>query len=119
MSKEKNFLKGRNGENIAKNYLVELGYEILEQNYHYSNLAEIDIIAKDKNTIVFVEVKMRSSNNFGHPLEAISQNKIKKIYTAALEYINKNNIKNNYRIDAISILGKTNPQIEHIKNVGF
>lgn len=119
MSKEKNILKGRKGEDIAKNYLMSLGYEVLAQNYHFSNIAEIDIIARDKDTIVFVEVKMRTSINFGHPLEAVSKSKVKKIYTAALEYIRENNLKNNYRIDAISILGRENPQIEHIKNVGF
>lgn len=120
MTASKNILLGKTGENLAKEYLITLGFEIVEMNWHYSKNSEIDIIAKDKNTLVFVEVKTRSSLNFGHPFEAIDQKKIKKIYMAALAYLEQTNINyKNYRIDAISVIGTKNPQIDHIKNVGL
>lgn len=120
MSSSKNILLGKAGESIAKEYLMTLGFEIIDSNWHYSKNCEIDIIAKDKNTLVFVEVKTRSSLNFGHPLEAIDQKKIKKIYIAALAYLEQTKIDyKNYRIDAISIIGTKNPEIEHIKNIGL
>lgn len=120
MNSSKNILLGKVGENMAREYLMTLGFEIIDSNWHYSKNCEIDIIAKDKDSIVFVEVKTRSSLNFGHPLEAIDQKKIKKIYIAALAYLEQTKIKyKNYRIDAISIIDIKNPQIEHIKNIGL
>lgn len=120
MNSSKNILLGKVGENMAREYLMTLGFEIIDSNWHYSKNCEIDIIAKDKDSIVFVEVKTRSSLNFGHPLEAIDQKKIKKIYIAALAYLEQTKIKyKNYRIDAISIIDTKNPQIEHIKNIGL
>lgn len=120
MTTSKNILLGRAGENLAKDYLTSLGYEIIEMNWHYSKNSEIDIIAKDKSTLVFAEVKTRSNTNFGHPFEAINQAKVKKIYMAALAYLEQTKIDyKNYRIDAVSVIGLKNPEIEHIKNIGL
>lgn len=85
---------------------------------HFSRNCEIDIIAKDKSTVVFVEVKTRKSLAFGHPFEAINQTKMNKIYQGALTYVQENNVKN-YRIDGIAIIGVENPKIEHLKNISI
>ena len=66
---------GNKGEDLACEYLVKNGYEILERNKHFSKLCEIDIIAKFKNKVVFVEVKTRKSDAFGTPMEAITKTK--------------------------------------------
>jgi len=109
--------KGTQGEDLAKEYLLNQGYQILTTNF-YTKKGEIDIIAKDKEYIVFIEVKYRNSTKFGYPREAVGNTKKKKILTVANIYINNNNIKNSdFRFDVIEIL-KTNDQtdIEHIKN---
>lgn len=119
MSLKENITKGRKGEDIAKKYLQNLGYTIISMNWHYSKNAEIDIIAEDKGTLVFVEVKTRTSLCYGHPFESITQNKIQKINSAILAYL-QNSLKkyNSYRFDGIAIVGLENPTIEHIKNIG-
>lgn len=70
---------GDAGEDLACRYLEKNGYEILERNKHYSRFCEIDIIAKNKNTIVFVEVKTRKTDGFGVPFEAITKTKYENI----------------------------------------
>ena len=74
-----NKTKGKLGEQAAAKYLQRLGYKILERNYRYSRFAEIDIVAKDKDTIVFAEVKTRTGTTFGHPFEAINHTKIENV----------------------------------------
>ena len=119
MSLQDNIQKGRIGEDIAKAYLSSLGYKIIDTNWHYSKNAEIDIIAEDNKTLVFVEVKARSSLNFGHPFEAINQTKISKIQSAILAYLSTVDKKySSYRFDGVAIIGLENPTIEHIKNLG-
>ncbi len=119
MSLKENVQKGKQGEDIAKKYLISLGWKIIDCNWHYSKNAEIDIIAKDGETLVFVEVKTRLSLNYGHPFEAINNNKIHKIYTAVSAYLNKSTVKyKSYRLDGIAITGLKNPTIEHIKSIG-
>lgn len=118
MNKRDNRLTGALGEEIAAKYLENQGYKILDKNFHYSKYAEIDIIAKEKDTIVFVEVKTRKTKNFGHPLEAITQKKLENIYKAAMFYLQNTKEKHKkYRIDVISILGADKYEMEHIKNV--
>ena len=70
---------GNKGEDLACEYLIKNGYEILERNKHFSKLCEIDIIAKYKNKIVFVEVKTRKTDAFGMPMEAITRTKYNNI----------------------------------------
>jgi putative endonuclease len=120
MSLKDNFTTGKKGEDIAKQYLTKLNYKIIDTNWHYSKNAEIDIIAEDKNVLVFVEVKTRISLNYGHPFEAINSFKLEKIHTAILAYI-RNIDKNysSYRLDGIAIIGLKNPTIEHIKNISL
>ncbi len=114
-----NIQKGRKGELIAENYLLQSGYNIIERNWHFSKNAEIDIIASEKNTLVFVEVKTRTNLNYGHPFEAINFSKLEKLHTAILGYLKQSNKKySSYRLDGIAIIGTVNPKIEHIKNLG-
>ncbi|MGM9993717.1 MAG: YraN family protein [Candidatus Avigastranaerophilus sp.] len=114
-----NIQKGKKGEEIAAQYLIESGYRIIERNWHYSKNAEIDIIAQDNETIVFVEVKTRTSLGYGHPFEAINANKIKKVHTAILGYLNSSKKKyKSFRFDGIAVIGLSDPKIEHLKNLG-
>jgi len=113
---------GKYGENLAKEYLIKKGYKIVEMNYKYSRYGEIDIIALDKNELCFVEVKTRRNNKFGTPMEAITKEKLMKIFSCIKNYTieNKNLKYSKCRIDAISIeLTNEMPKITHIKNVEF
>ena len=105
---------GKRSEIIAADYLKKKGYKILETNYK-NKVGEIDVIAKDKDYLVFVEVKARFSQKFGHPFEAIDERKQQKIQAVASLYMVKNHkYGTNCRFDAISILGLENPEITHI-----
>lgn len=107
---------GNAGEDLACRYLERNGYEILERNKHFSRYCEIDIIAKYKNKIVFVEVKTRKTNSFGVPAEAISRKKLEHLRQGALFYLKESKIKN-YQIDVIGITLKPEIKIEHLKNI--
>jgi len=110
---------GSYGENLAKEYIKEKGYIILEENF-LCKLGEIDIIAKDNNYICFIEVKTRYSKRYGMPLESINKAKQKKLYKAAQYYICLKNIHKSYfRFDAIDVTIFSTPEkpsITLIKN---
>ncbi len=109
---------GAKGEKLAQDYLKNIGYEIIDVNKHFSRFCEIDIIAKDKDTIVFVEVKTRSSEALGSPLEAITKNKLENIKIGAFSYLQEINF--NYkkiRIDAVSVILFPKIKINHLKNI--
>lgn len=109
---------GSYGEELACRFLKNLGYEIIEQNYQFGH-GEIDIIAKHKETLVFVEVKYRQNLEYGPPELAISLSKQKQIRKTAEAYLYKNDIKDQQcRIDFIAILHlkDSKPQINHILN---
>lgn len=117
--KSQNSSKGRAGEAFAVNYIVRMGFKILEKNWRYSRFGEIDIIAQDDNTIVFIEVKSRTSCKFGHPFESVDEKKFEKIKKLAEIYLSKNNHLSgkNVRFDIIGILLKNNPEITYLKNI--
>lgn len=108
---------GETGEALAVRRLKKVGYKIIETNYR-NKAGEIDIIAKDKDTIVFVEVKTRRSAHFGSPKEAVSIQKQKKISMVALYYLKTSGlITAKARFDVIAInLNRDKPRIEIIKN---
>ena len=110
---------GKYGENLAKEFLIKNGYKIIEQNYKYSKYGEIDIIAIDKDELCFIEVKTRRQERFGTPFEAITKEKLVKIYSCIKKYTMATKLKyKRARIDAISIEFKDeNPIIKHIKNI--
>jgi len=110
---------GARGEDAAARFLKKLGYVILERGYD-SRLGELDIIALDGRTIVFVEVKTRTSADAGHPAEAIDARKQRRMTQAALAYLKaKRLLENSARFDVIAITWSTTtrtPIIEHYKN---
>ncbi len=107
---------GKRGEIIAANYLKKHKYKIIATNYK-NKIGEIDIIAKYKKIIVFVEVKTRMSEAFGNPLEAIDERKQHKIHQVATLYLKENDLLDSlYRFDAISVLGDDDTDICHIEN---
>lgn len=78
--------KGRFGEEIAKRFLASLGYQLLASNFR-TRLGEIDIIAKDKEDIVFVEVKTRNADKWGMGAEAVTEEKKERMQDVALLYL--------------------------------
>lgn len=94
---------GEKGEQIATDYLSDKGLTILERNWRFGK-AEIDIILKDENTIVFVEVKTRSSDAFGNPESFISKAKQNLMLRASANYIETINHSGELRFDVISII---------------
>lgn len=112
-------LLGKNGENLAENYLRQKGYQVLERNWIY-NKQEIDIIASIDEFIVFVEVKTRSTEIWGNPEEAVSDTKIKRIVNAADFYIKEHDIEKFARFDIIGIItNKQKTQIMHFEDAFF
>jgi len=108
---------GEKSESIAVSYLKKQGYKIIEQNYR-TKLGEIDIIAREKDTIAFIEVKSRKSKNFGSPKWAVTPKKQRKISMVALWYL-KTTMQSNVkaRFDVVSIISsQDNPSIEIVKN---
>lgn len=111
------YAHGAIGEEEAKKYLLSLGYKIIDSNVNFPNVGELDIVAVDGNQLVFVEVRTRSDNVFGNPLESVTKAKIKKIISASRRYLmtHKNNY-DGYRYDVIGILGD---KITHIQDAFY
>ncbi len=110
---------GREGEERAREFLRSLGYEILETNWRCGN-HELDIIAKDGNILVVVEVKTRRSSYFGEPEAAVNAKKRRIIVKAADAYINMNALELEVRFDIISlIIGKGKCEIHHIPDAFY
>jgi putative endonuclease len=108
---------GEKGEALAVRRLKKAGYKIIETNYH-TRLGEIDIIAKDKNTIVFVEVKSRRSVHFGNPKQAVTPQKQRKISMVALYYLKTTGQTTaRARFDVVTVISnRDQPQVDIIKN---
>lgn len=107
---------GRLGEDIAAGYLQERGYEILQRNLQLLR-AEVDLVVKQNDTLIFVEVKTRSNEEFGSGAEYISHRKQSQLMKAAKAYMKKGEW---IRFDVISILmdpqKKAAVKIQHIRN---
>lgn len=98
---------GNKGEEIAANFLMENGYEIVQRNFRY-RYSEIDLIVKKDGFLVFVEVKTRSSTAFGEPENFVSARQEAKIHQGAEEYIFKSDWHGPIRFDIVSVvLGKS------------
>lgn len=103
---------GRQGEDLATDYLKTRGYTILVRNYRQKT-GEIDIIARDGECLVFIEVKTRTSLLFGQPYEAVTQKKQGQISRVALDYITRNKLHNKaMRFDVVSVLIPAHGKIE-------
>lgn len=108
---------GKAGEKIALRYLKENKYRIVNRNYRLFR-GEIDIIAYDRKTLVFVEVKTRTATDFGLPEESVTPSKQKQIQKIAQGYLTKNNLDNvECRFDVLSIIPEENRySIRHIQD---
>ena len=99
-------LRGRKGERMAARYLLRQGFDILARRYR-GRSGEIDLIAFEKDTLVFVEVKTRSSGEFGEPWEFVDWRKQQILRRTAEEFIADHDLgQYAYRFDIVSVLGK-------------
>jgi len=113
-----NKLVGKFGEELAKKYLIKHGYKIIERNIQISH-KEIDIIAKFKDILVFVEVKTRTSNRYGEADESMSRRKTKNLRYAIKRYLSNSDNKIYYRdikADLIAVDIDKNRKIAKIKH---
>lgn len=110
---------GTLGEELACRFLEEKGYQLLEKNWRFSR-AEVDIIAKDGDILVFIEVKTRSSEYFGKPEEFVSAQKETLISDAAAVYMEKIGHEWEIRFDIIAVLhNQTTTKISHFEDAFF
>lgn len=120
MIKQFNRKVGKEGEEIAAKFLLDKGYEILERNY-FSRFGEIDLITAKDNILVFVEVKLKQTEDFGTPEEMIGFSKLTQVQRMAEFYLMDvpgiAKKYNSYRIDAICIV--THKRINHYENLTF
>lgn len=111
--------KGMEAENLAADFLKQQGYEIVERNYRYQR-SEIDLIVRKENWLVFVEVKMRSSDAFGYPEEFVDYRKAKNIVFGAEQYTFEHNFEGNVRYDVVAIsLRNGKPEIRHFEDAFY
>lgn len=110
---------GRRGEALAAEHLEQRGLEVLDRNWRCQQ-GEIDLVARDGGELVFVEVKTRSSEAFGHPLEAITVQKLARLRRLAAAWCDAHpGNHDRIRIDAIAIVAPARgvPEIEHLERV--
>jgi putative endonuclease len=100
-------------ENLAKFFLINNGLEFIRSNY-YSEYGEIDLIFKEDEALVFVEVKYRKNNSCGFAEESVTKSKLNKIIKTSLNYICENNWIGGYRYDMVAINGE---EIIWVKNL--
>lgn len=111
---------GNLGEKIAAEYLTNQGYRLLEQNFR-TPYGELDLVLLDKDALVFVEVKTRTSDTFGTPESSVTESKLERIYNAALLWLQEHpEATDQWRIDVIAIQlgpGNATRDIQHFINV--
>jgi putative endonuclease len=110
---------GKQGEQVAVEYLIQNGYEIRARNY-VSKKAEIDIIAQKSNWLIVVEVKTRTSTEYGNPEDFVNKKKIKLLVQAIDDYVQETNLDLEIRFDIISVLTKGSEfKIEHLEDAFY
>ena len=111
--------KGKEGETLAADFLKEKGFEIIARNYRHKR-SEIDLIVKKNNWLIFVEVKMRSSDAYGYPEDFVDYKKAKNIIDGAEEYTYQLNWQGNVRYDIVSIRDQHGKkEIVHIEDAFY
>lgn len=108
---------GRRGEDIAERYLRKKGYRLLQRNYRCP-IGEVDLIALDRRVIVFVEVKTRTDDSFGSPLESVHSLKQRRMIRAALFFLHQHRLHERaarFDVVGISFVGEK-PVVEHVQN---
>jgi putative endonuclease len=110
---------GEMAEGLAQQHLVKLGYEILDTNWYHGHL-EIDIVAKDGDELVIVEVKARTGIRYEHPSEAVTNTKIKRIVEAADAYLIEKELDVETRFDVITVIFVDKKfELEHFKDAFY
>ena len=107
---------GRIGENIIADYITKLGYKVIERNFE-CNQGELDIIAKDKEELVFIEVKTRTDISYGEASEAVTNTKKRHLINSIKYYIYKQKLENQpIRIDVAEVyINKGKVKVNYIK----
>lgn len=110
---------GKKGEQLAVDFLLKKGYEIIERNYTFQK-AEVDIIAKIKDTLAIVEVKTRSTIEFGNPQDFLKPKQIQRLVNAADEFVTVNKLDVEVRFDIIAIVKENKEfKIEHLEDAFY
>lgn len=110
---------GKKGEQLAVDFLVENSYDIVERNYRFDK-AEVDIIAQKDDILAIVEVKTRSSLDFGNPQDFVKPKQIKNLVKAVDEYVTENDLDVEVRFDIIAIVKENKDyKIEHLENAFY
>jgi len=110
---------GKLGEKLAVEFLQEKGYRIIARNWTYRK-AEVDIIAEVDGFLVFIEVKTRSSTDFGQPQEFLKNTQIRRLVVAADAFIRQSRRNEEVRFDVVAIsIKKSEPEIEHIERAFY
>jgi putative endonuclease len=111
---------GRKGEDLAHRFLHSCGYSVIARNYKPADDSEIDIVARQGQTLIFVEVKSRSSAEYGSPDRAIDPEKQRRITRAARAFVARSGDSwSNVRFDTISVVFTQPPAISHHRDVFF
>ncbi len=108
---------GKEGERIAESYLRKKGYRVVERNYRCP-VGELDLILLDRRVVVFVEVKTRSDDRFGTPLESVGPRKQQKMIKTALFFLTRHRLHHrDARFDVVGISYQGGePMVEHVEN---
>ena len=110
---------GKKGEEIALDFLSKKGYDILEKNYRYQK-HEVDIIARKKDILVVVEVKTRSTTEFGNPQDFVKPKQIQSLVTVINHYIEDHDLDVEVRFDIIAIIeNNSGTSIEHLADAFY
>tara|TARA_B110000879_G_scaffold29095_1_gene39759 strand:- start:97 stop:456 length:360 start_codon:yes stop_codon:yes gene_type:complete len=110
---------GQLGEDLAAQYLTLKNFEILERNYKWGK-AEIDLVCKDDNLLVVVEVKTRQTDVYGQPFEAVTKSKQRQIIKVTNRYIQENDVELEVRFDVVSIVkNQYQTKIDHIESAFY
>lgn len=110
---------GKKGEQLAVDFLLKNNYEIVERNYRFDK-AEVDIIAKKDSILAIVEVKTRSTADFGNPQDFVKPKQIQRLVKAVDEYVTVNGLEVEVRFDIIAIVKEaTRFNIEHLENAFY
>ncbi|MCA1943082.1 MAG: YraN family protein [Yonghaparkia sp.] len=109
---------GRAGEQVAVDHLTAIGWQIIDRNWRCRQ-GELDIVARDGATTVVVEVKTRSSVDFGHPLDAITPRKLARLRRLAGEWSAAHPESRRLRLDVIGVVaGREGTSLDHLRGVG-
>ncbi len=110
---------GKKGEQLAVDFLLKKDYDIVERNYRFEK-AEVDIIAQKGDVLAIIEVKTRSTTDFGDPQDFVKPKQIKNLVKAVDEYVSVNDLDVEVRFDIIAIVKeKEGYNIEHLENAFY